>query len=40
MKGENVKLVVPKPLHTKYPDEVRGQLMTLNDFIVEAKDIR
>jgi len=40
MKDENVKLVVPKPLHTKYPDEVRGQLMTLNDFIVEAKDIR
>ncbi|MNT78016.1 Type-2 restriction enzyme EcoRII [compost metagenome] len=40
MKDANVKLVVPKPLHTKYPDEVRDKLMTLNDFIVETKDIR
>lgn len=40
MTSENVKLVVPKPLHTKYPDEVRGKLMTLADFIVETKSIR
>lgn len=40
MEDAEVKLVVPKPLHTKYPEEVRGKLMTLNDFIVEIKSIR
>jgi type II restriction enzyme len=40
MKAANVRLVVPKPLHTKYPDEVRDKLMTLNDFIMETKDLR
>ena len=39
MTTENVKLVVPKPLHTKYPELVRDKLMTLNDFIVETKSI-
>lgn len=40
MEDAEVKLVVPKSLHTKYPEEVRGKLMTLNDFIVETKSIR
>ena len=40
MKAANVRLVVPKPLHTKYPDEIRDKLMTLTDFIMETKDLR
>jgi type II restriction enzyme len=40
MTSENVKLVVPKPLHTKYPEQLREKLMTLNDFIVETKGVR
>ncbi len=40
MTTENVKLVVPKPLHAKYPELVRDKLMTLNDFILETKSIR
>lgn len=40
MKGAKVKLVVPKPLHTKYPEEMRDELMTLSDFIVETKSIQ
>jgi Restriction endonuclease EcoRII, N-terminal./EcoRII C terminal. len=37
MKAENVVLVVPKPLHEKYPKEIRGELMSLTDFIESTK---
>ena len=33
MEAENVKLVVPKPLHKNYPKEIRNYLFTLQDFI-------
>ncbi len=33
MKAEGVTLVVPSPLHKKYPEEIRGELLTLDDFI-------
>lgn len=35
MVGEGVILVVPKPLHTKYPIELREKLLTLTEFIGE-----
>lgn len=37
MTTENVKLVVPKPLHTKFPEQLREKLLSLNDFIAETK---
>ncbi len=37
MTEEGVKLVVPKSLHEKYPDEVRPELLTLDQFVAEAK---
>lgn len=40
MTAENVKLVVPKPLHMKYPEQLREKLMSLYDFIVETKNVR
>ncbi|WP_077045955.1 type II restriction endonuclease [Pseudomonas sp. KK4] len=40
MTTENVKLVVPKPLHTKYPEKLRDKLLSLSDFIVETKSLR
>lgn len=33
MTAEQVTLVVPKPLHEKYPAKLREQLLTLSDFI-------
>lgn len=35
MQAEGVKLVVPSPLHKKYPEAVRAELMTLGEFIAE-----
>uniref|UniRef100_UPI00298C7B47 type II restriction endonuclease n=1 Tax=Enterobacter kobei TaxID=208224 RepID=UPI00298C7B47 len=35
MKDAGVKLVVPSSLHRKYPEAVRGELMTLGAFIAE-----
>jgi len=37
MSSENVTLVVPKPLHRKYPRQLRDKLMTLEGFIDEIK---
>lgn len=39
MTDENVKLVVPLPLHAKYPTEVRKQLITLGEFIEQTNTI-
>lgn len=35
MQEEGVTLVVPSPLHKKYPEPIRGELMTLGAFIAE-----
>ncbi|ELY6298718.1 type II restriction endonuclease [Cronobacter sakazakii] len=35
MQDAGVKLVVPSPLHKKYPEAVRAELMTLGRFIAE-----
>ncbi len=37
MAGESVRLVAPEPLHGKYPEAVRKQLLSLADFIQEIK---
>lgn len=37
MTQNDVTLVVPEPLHIKYPEQMRGSLMTLQDFIVQTK---
>lgn len=37
MKNAGIKLVVPRGLHNRYPVEIRGELMTLSDFISELK---
>ncbi|EOT1926599.1 type II restriction endonuclease [Serratia marcescens] len=37
MKDAGVTLVVPKPLHDKYPKEIREKLVTLSGFIAEMK---
>ncbi len=39
MEDAGVVLVVPKPLHLKYPEEVRGNLVTISDFIREIKSL-
>ena len=39
MQQEGVTLVVPAPLHTKYPEEIRGNLMTLGEFIKELYEL-
>ncbi|QHQ16188.1 restriction endonuclease [Pectobacterium parmentieri] len=39
MQQEGVTLVVPTPLHTKYPEEIRGDLMTLGGFIRELCEL-
>lgn len=36
MVQEGVKLVVPEPLHKKYPDTIRSGLLSLNDFITST----
>jgi hypothetical protein len=37
MKREGVQLVVPKPLHEKYPSDCQSDLMTLDSFVETAK---
>lgn len=37
MKDAGVTLIVPKPLHIKYPEKIRNELMSLSDFILEIK---
>ncbi len=39
MRETNVRLVVPRLLHTRYPQSVRGELMTLQDFVTETREI-
>lgn len=39
MQQEGVKLVVPRSLHKKYPDAIRGELLTLQDFIAKLKGL-
>lgn len=39
MQQEGVTLVVPSSLHAKYPEEIRGCLVTLGEFIRELSDI-
>ncbi|WP_145509789.1 type II restriction endonuclease [Yersinia rochesterensis] len=39
MKDAGVQLVVPKPLHKKYPESIRDELISLDDFIQEIKEI-
>ncbi|HGM5103018.1 MULTISPECIES: type II restriction endonuclease [Serratia] len=39
MKDAGVTLVVPKPLHKKYPEKIRNELVSLNDFISEILSI-
>ena len=36
MQAKGIQLVVPSPLHLRYPRSIRPQLMTLEDFISEA----
>ena len=39
MQEEGVRLVVPSPLHDKYPDEVREHLVSLGEFVHEVKGL-
>ncbi|KGA45602.1 Type-2 restriction enzyme EcoRII [Yersinia frederiksenii] len=39
MKDAGVQLVVPQPLHKKYPEAIRDELMSLSDFIQETKNM-
>ena len=39
MRDEGIRLVVPSPLHIRYPQLIRPDLMTLQDFISEACSI-
>jgi hypothetical protein len=39
MKDEGVKLVVPKHIHSSFPESVRPELITLSDFIKETKSL-
>ncbi|MCL4212728.1 MAG: hypothetical protein KJZ74_02325 [Gemmatimonadales bacterium] len=39
MKEEGVQLVVPRALHTKYPKDVQAQLLTLERFLGEVRDL-
>ncbi|MDU8458041.1 type II restriction endonuclease [Pseudomonas syringae group sp. J254-4] len=40
MVSEGVSLVVPKTLHTKYPEALRCHLLTLGDFINEMRALK
>lgn len=40
MTESGVQLVVPQPLHRKYPRTIRGKLMSLDDFVVETQNAR
>ena len=37
MEAARVSLVVPRGLHSKYPKEIRGQLLSLEDFMAATK---
>lgn len=37
MRAAGVSLVVPKPIHSAYPEKIRGELMSLLDFISLVK---
>lgn len=39
MKQERVKLVVPQPLHDSFPKEIRGELLSLESFIRETREL-
>lgn len=39
MKAEGVQLVVPSKLHVKYPEKLRSELISLETFIAEAKEL-
>lgn len=39
MKQLDVRLVVPKPLHARYPASVRGELLTLEDLISDFRSL-
>ena len=39
MTVENVKLVVPKPLHSSFPKTVRSSLCSLQEFITQTKEL-
>lgn len=39
MKDAGVRLVVPRKLHRAYPEEVRGELMALEDFVREVRSL-
>ncbi len=38
MQAEGIRLVVPKGLHKAFPEEIRGELMSLSAFINEIKN--
>lgn len=40
MKEAKVQLVVPEPLITSYPESVRSDLITLEKFLAEVRDLR
>ncbi len=40
MREANLRLVVPRPLHTSYPSAVRTELMSLAEFVDEVKSLR
>lgn len=39
MKAEGIRLVVPEGLHKSYPEEVRGEIMSLSEFINQLKKL-
>ncbi len=39
MRDANLQLVVPAPLHRHYPESIRGQLMSLSQFVSEVKSL-
>lgn len=39
MRDEGVQLVVPRELHGKYPDDIRDELTTLEEFVAVAKSL-
>ncbi len=38
MQSEGIRLVVPVGLHKAFPEEIRGELMSLSAFIDELKN--
>lgn len=36
MSGAGIRLVVPKSIHKKYPSGIRGEILTLSDFVSET----